>query len=66
MAAPSAVTPLILAVKYADAPEGGEVGVGDAPVALPHHVSAAVFTSTIGSIPTLTVLLWVLQTGLVV
>jgi hypothetical protein len=39
---------------------------GGTPVTLPQYVSAAVFTSTLGSIPTLTLLLWVLQTGIVV
>jgi predicted permease len=73
-AAPTAITPLILAIEYDDAdaapdddpPDVGSSRHGRAPVSLPDYVGAAVFASTLGSVPTLTVLLWALQSGVVV
>ena len=75
-AAPTAVTPLMLAIKYTNS--GTEANRDDEPdqlpsatggvtdsMQLPEYVSAAVFTTTLGSIPTLTVLIWVLQSGAV-
>jgi hypothetical protein len=68
-AAPTAITPLMLAIKYdsdgtGSARSADESAAGTNSILLPEYVSAAVFTSTLGSIPTLTVLIWILQTGL--
>jgi hypothetical protein len=56
-ATPSAVTPLILVGEFS---EPGESGPSPT-----EYVSAAVFTSTLVSVPTLTVLIAVLQSGIV-
>lgn len=77
-AAPTAIMPLVLAIKYSSTDAagstdadtgGGTVSVTDTraiSVPLPQYVGAAVFLSTLGSIPTLTVLLWVLQSSVVI
>lgn len=77
-AAPTAIMPLVLAIKYSntdatgktDADTEGDAGsvtdTGGISVPLPQYVGAAVFLSTLGSIPTLTVLIWVLQSGILI
>lgn len=58
-AMPAAITPLILSIQFTDEPTGGGVSA-------PEYIGTAIFTSTLVSIPTLTVLIAVLQSGAVV
>ncbi|MFC7204429.1 AEC family transporter [Haloferax namakaokahaiae] len=57
-AMPAAVTPLILVAEFGDSEMGG--------VPLAQFVSAAVFVTTLISIPTLSVLIFLLESGMVV
>ncbi|EFW93989.1 Auxin Efflux Carrier [Haladaptatus paucihalophilus DX253] len=57
-AMPAAVTPLILCIEYDHGSSGGLSG--------PEYVSTAIFVSTLASVPVLTLLIAVLQSGTVV
>ncbi|WP_266078818.1 AEC family transporter [Haladaptatus caseinilyticus] len=56
-AMPAAITPLILSIEY----DGGNVGLS-----APEYVSTAIFVSTLASVPVLTLLIAVLQSGTIV
>ncbi|SIR47909.1 hypothetical protein SAMN05421858_2419 [Haladaptatus litoreus] len=56
-AMPAAITPLILSIEY------DEGGVG---LSAPEYVSTAIFVSTLASVPVLTLLIAVLQSGAIV
>lgn len=57
-AMPAAVTPLMLSIEY----RGTEVS----DLSGPEYVSTAIFTSTLASVATLTILIGLLQTGLII
>lgn len=77
-AAPTAIMPLVLAIKYSSTDADGSVDAdteseaisapdsGGISVPIPQYVGAAVFLSTVASIPTLTILLWILQSGVII
>jgi hypothetical protein len=59
-AAPAAITPLMLTIEYGDR-------VGDAlPITPPEYVGTLVLVTTVASVPALTVLIFLLQSGFVV
>ncbi|MFB6148811.1 MAG: AEC family transporter, partial [Halobacteriales archaeon] len=57
---PAAVTPLILAIEFED--PGGTA----AQLSRPEYISTAILTTTLISVPTLTVLITVLQAGIII
>ena len=58
-ATPTAITPLMLSIKFIDEPLTGDVSV-------PEFVSAAIFTTTVASVVVLTALIVLLQSGAVI
>jgi len=60
-AMPAAITPLILAIEFSEPAESEPAGMTG-----PEYISTAIFTSTLASVPILTVLIAVLQSGAIV
>lgn len=58
-AMPAAITPLILSIEFSDVH-------GDEPITGPEYISTNIFTTTLASIPVLTLLIAILRAGIIV